>query len=118
MGDKILIGAFGLGTRMWDRREPIRFTEDPWDWRPQPGGDATIAACAQRERRAALDHLAGLLDGWCEATTVDGVPLDPHVVWRGPRLAAQGSGIRTFVATERIALAVHRPEDAMIVNVT
>lgn len=106
-----IIGAFGLGSRLWGDPGPIRWRRDPW-----PG--SSLPEPAATERRRALDHLAGLLDAWCEATTVHGVPLDPDRVWRDPKIAASDHGTLRYVADQRLVLTVARPQDAIVVHVS
>lgn len=90
----------------------VLFQQNPW-----PEAPAGMPDYAARERDRALDFLAGLLDDWCASTTVNGVPLDPEDVWRGPKIH-EARWLRDrirFDATMTLAMPVIRPESFAVI---
>jgi len=81
----------------------FRFYETPWSPAPEHW---TPAAKTGRER--ALDHLARLLDGWCEETTLHGEPLDPDKVWRGPRIRERDQ--RRYIVEAYVGYHINEPQ--------
>lgn len=81
---------------------PLIWYRDPW-----PPAPTHLSEVARRERDMGLEFLGALLDGMCR-----GLGLDPDEVWRGPKQREQDAWIRqcNYVATERLALSVLRPE--------
>lgn len=100
------IGAHGLGTRFLDDA-PLSITRSPWG--PTPAG---FTDYARAERLRAMDWLAAKIDevwrrnGW-----------DPQT-WRRAREAEARAREDTFVylAHERMALAINRPEPFAVVT--